>query len=188
MLSGNLARNTVRVTPANGFAVSVERRRLWTTDESDPLRFETANPTAPPIRVDVKPKPPQSGNDELGWPISARKETPRQVTQPQTDRTASVATATTTAPTATQSAASTQWLAPLSATTAWCVAVVLLGVLFVRWPRATWPEQFALVGGLFGAAVAGGWWIAVPAWIAARGVWLAEPITSPRPPPATPGR
>jgi hypothetical protein len=56
----------------------------------------------------------------------------------------------------------------------WCLTVGVLAVLFGRFPRSTWPEQLGLLGGLFGVAVAGGWWLALPVLAAARGLWLAR--------------
>jgi hypothetical protein len=58
----------------------------------------------------------------------------------------------------------------------WCLAVAALAVLFARAPRLTWPEQLGLAGGLFGAAVAGGWWLALPVVAVARVVWLVRLI------------
>jgi hypothetical protein len=60
---------------------------------------------------------------------------------------------------------------------AWCLGVAALAVLFARAPRFTWPEQLGLAGGLFGAAVAGGWWLAVPVAAVARVVWLVRLLT-----------
>ena len=56
----------------------------------------------------------------------------------------------------------------------WCVGLAGLAVLFARLPRTTWPEQLGLAGGLFGAAVAGGWWLALPVVAVARAVWLGR--------------
>jgi hypothetical protein len=58
----------------------------------------------------------------------------------------------------------------------------VLAVLLVRYPRTTWPEQFGLVAGLFGAAVIGYWWIGIAGWAAARLAWLAGHFL-PRPAP-----
>jgi hypothetical protein len=57
---------------------------------------------------------------------------------------------------------------------AWAVSAVVLFVLFVVRPRATWPEQLGLAAGLFGTAVAGGWWLGLGVEAAARLVWLAR--------------
>jgi hypothetical protein len=59
---------------------------------------------------------------------------------------------------------------------AWAGAAVVLFTLFVLLPRSTWPEQLGLAGGLFGAAVAGGWWIGLAVEAAARLVWLGRMI------------
>jgi hypothetical protein len=76
---------------------------------------------------------------------------------------------------------------PVSAAVAWVVGVAGLAALLVRFPRATWPEQLGLVGGLFGAAVVGHWWVGVAAWLAARAAWLAGRTLRARP-SATAGR
>jgi hypothetical protein len=70
---------------------------------------------------------------------------------------------------------------PVSAAVAWAGAVLLLAFLLVRFPHASWPEQFALVAGLFGTTVAGGWWVGLVAWGVARVVWLGELVFRPHP-------
>ena len=67
---------------------------------------------------------------------------------------------------------------------AWAAAAVALFALFVALPRSTWPEQLGLAGGLFGAAVAGGWWVGLPVLALARVGWLAglvRRVTRPSP-------
>ena len=73
----------------------------------------------------------------------------------------------------------------MSAAAGWAAAVVLLAVLLARFPHATWPEQFGLVAGLFGAAVLGHWWVGLAAWAVARAAWLAGRLLTPRPAPQT---
>jgi len=55
----------------------------------------------------------------------------------------------------------------------WCGVVLGVGLLFVRFPRPTWPEQVGLLAGLFGFAVAGGPVVGVVAYLLARASWLA---------------
>jgi hypothetical protein len=69
-------------------------------------------------------------------------------------------------------ASAPRWVWPVSAAVGWVVASIVLAVLLVYLPRATWPEQFGLVMGLLGAAIGGAWWIGVAAWALARLAWL----------------
>jgi hypothetical protein len=61
---------------------------------------------------------------------------------------------------------------------AWCGAALGVGLLLVRFPRSTWPEQVGLLGGLFGVLTAGGLWLGLSIYVAARGIaaieWLAR--------------
>jgi hypothetical protein len=61
-----------------------------------------------------------------------------------------------------------------AAAAGWGVVVVLVGLLFARFPRATWPEQAAALAGLFGHALAGGPGVGLVVYVAARGMWLAD--------------
>ncbi|HEX4613631.1 MAG TPA: hypothetical protein VH092_35945, partial [Urbifossiella sp.] len=56
----------------------------------------------------------------------------------------------------------------------WGLALLAVGVLFARFPRATWPEQAAALAGLFGQTVAGAPAVGLAVYAAARGVWLAD--------------
>jgi hypothetical protein len=62
------------------------------------------------------------------------------------------------------------------------MAVVLsLGVLLVRFPHATWPEQLGLVVGLLGLSLLGHWWIGLIAWGVSRvAVMAARPFAQAR--------
>jgi hypothetical protein len=69
---------------------------------------------------------------------------------------------------------------PASAAVGWLVAVAVLAVLLARFPRATWPEQFGLIAGLFGAAILGQPWIGLVAWAIARAAVLAGHVWTSR--------
>jgi hypothetical protein len=56
----------------------------------------------------------------------------------------------------------------------WVLALLAVGVLFARLPRATWPEQAAALAALFGHAVAGVPFVGLGAYVVCRGVWLAD--------------
>lgn len=71
-------------------------------------------------------------------------------------------------------------LPPLLHALEWCAGVLALAVLFVAFPRTTWPEQIGLVGALFGFAVAGGVAVGVVALGLARTYWLMEWINQRR--------
>ncbi|MBX9583902.1 MAG: hypothetical protein K2X87_26685, partial [Gemmataceae bacterium] len=63
---------------------------------------------------------------------------------------------------------------PVRTTAGWGLAVLLVAVLFVLAPRRTWPEQVGLLGGLFGAVVAGGAAVGLAGWGLARAGWLVS--------------
>ncbi len=56
----------------------------------------------------------------------------------------------------------------------WGLTLLAVGVLLVRFPRATWPEQAAVLAGLFGQAVAAAPTVGLAVYVAARGVWVAD--------------
>jgi hypothetical protein len=66
------------------------------------------------------------------------------------------------------STASTRLLQAL----AWCGAALGLGILIVRFPQSTWPEQIGMLGGMFGAAVVGSEALGIVVYVMARAVWL----------------
>jgi hypothetical protein len=169
-ISGTLAESTLRLAAATGFGVEVERSLGWTADEGHPGLYRTTSAAAEPVRVTTVTVPPALRDEELGWLApSPRSVSPAPPPKPIAPP-ARVPEAPNTAPPAEPS----RWVASVTGTAAWCAAVVVLGVLLVRWPGSTWPEQLGLIGGLFGAAVAGGWWVGVLAWAAARLAWLGE--------------
>lgn len=63
---------------------------------------------------------------------------------------------------------------PLLSAAGWCLAVLVLGVLFAAFPRASWPEQVGLAGALFGVAVAGGVVVGIVVAVIARAGWLLD--------------
>jgi hypothetical protein len=168
-----LVTESVHIRPAAGFAVQVERDRGWTaTDPNAPLVFTTTNVAVPAVRVVVSAKPPALRDTELGWLGSPPKPPPPKpvptgpVVAPQPAEPAVEA----------EPEPQSRWVGLVSAATAWCAGVVLLAILLLRAPRGTWPEQLGLVGGLFGMAVAGGWWVGLGVWAAARVAWLAAVV------------
>jgi hypothetical protein len=169
-----LSADTVRIHPATGFAVQVERDRGWTAAESKALAFTTTNATALAVRVLVSAKPPALRDDELGWlgPTTRPAPTPTKATPPGPVVTPLVPES----PGEPVAETPSRWVVSVWAATAWCAAVVFLALMLVRAPRGTWPEQLGLVGGLFGAAVAGGWWVGLAVWVAARVAWLAAVV------------
>jgi len=57
---------------------------------------------------------------------------------------------------------------------AWCGAALAVGLLFVRLPRSTWPEQVGLLGALLGVVTVGGLWLGLAIYVAARGIAAIE--------------
>ncbi len=64
----------------------------------------------------------------------------------------------------------------------WVLGLVVVGVLFARLPRATWPEQAAALAALFGHAVAGVPFVGLGVFAAARAVWFVDRWKASRPP------
>jgi hypothetical protein len=62
---------------------------------------------------------------------------------------------------------------------------LLVGFLFL--PRSTWPEQVGIAFGLAGVAQSE-WWIGIPAYLAARGLWAVAALTSSKPRTTEPAR
>ncbi len=180
-----LVTETVRIRPAPGFSLTVERDRGWTRTDTagEVIAYQTSNPTTPPVRVQLTAASPTARPDELGW-LSVKPK-PSTTLAPNATPTASPAVAPP-VPTPAELPASAQWVWPVSLAVAWCAAILALGLLLARFPSSTWPEQFALVVGLFGAAVGGGWWLGLVAWALARIVWLVE-LGFRQPPPIRAG-
>jgi hypothetical protein len=169
VVDARLAADTVTVRPVEGYAVAVDRDRGWAAAGGG--TFKTSNPMAPPVRVALRPVRPALRSDELGWlrpaPKSAAPAVPDRPAPARQDPVVA----------AVEPPAETPgWVWPASALAGWGAAVGVLVALMVRLPRATWPEQFGLVGGMFGMAVAGGWWVGPAAWAAARAAWAAEAV------------
>ena len=169
---GRLAGSTLRLAAAAGFAVRAEPGPGWAADDLAEGVFRATNPAAPPVRAGVAPIPPALRDDELGW-LAPR---PKPPSPPAPQLLPTPVGAPQPAPPSNQPAGepSPRWVLPVSVAAAWGLAALVLAVLLAQSPSATWPEQLGLVGVLFGAAVAGGWWVGVLAWAAARAAWLAE--------------
>ncbi|MBA4067679.1 MAG: hypothetical protein C0501_29040 [Isosphaera sp.] len=167
VVDGRLVSDAVTVRPVEGYAVTVDRDRGWVAGGGT---FRTTNPMAPPVRVVLRPVRPALRPDELGWLRPA----PKPVAGPAVPDRPPAARPDPVAAPAETPAEAPGWVWPASAVAGWAAAAAGLVVLAVRLPRATWPEQFGLVGGMFGAAAVGGWWVGPAAWAAARAVWVAE--------------
>lgn len=187
LVSGELASDTVSVTAVGGGGLAVERDRGWTAQPT-PGTFRTTNPQAPPVRVTLTPPRPLLRPDDLGWlapgPRPPPAEEPPGTPSPPVSAPAD-------APPSTESTSPSTpvaWVWPVSAALAWVAVVVTWAVLYVRLPATTWPEQFALVCGLFGAIVAGGGLVGAYAWGVARLAWLLLAFFRRRAKPTIPAR
>jgi hypothetical protein len=180
ILDSRLASEIVRVRPAEGWAVRVDRAPGWTAtnNSGDNLSFQTTAAAAMPIHVLLTPAPRSAPANPLGWfnPSPRPRIASEPLVAPSPNRTEAseprptvTHTDSSTAPTATP-----PWVLPVSAAIGWSIAIVILALLLTKLPRTTWPEQFGLVTGLFGMAVVGHWWFGLLGWVAARVVWLAE--------------
>jgi hypothetical protein len=171
-----LTTDTVRIRPAPGFAVRVERDRGWTASESDALAFDTTNAGAPPVRVIASAKPPVLRDGEMGWLRPTPKPAPTPVTPVPPVKAVAPPPPGSGAPVGPPPESPPRWATAVWGASAWCATVLFLALVLVRAPRGSWPEQLGLVGGLFGTAVAGGWWVGMAAWGAARAAWLAAVV------------
>ncbi len=160
-----LVADTVRFHAVEGYAVQVERDRGWTAFGSagEPIAMRTTIlATVPPVRLLLVPALRVGRADDFGWLTAAPA--PRAVPESPAPRPAAGAAA---AQPVARDEPAPSWVWPVSAAVGWTLAVAVLAVLMARFPRTTWPEQFGLVAGLFGA-VLGHWWIGLAAWVAAR--------------------
>jgi hypothetical protein len=153
----------VRVIPADGFDVRAGQNTGWrpATPAGRGLTFRADGP-APPVRVEVVP----ASSERPRPPAIPTAPEPRPAAPPP-----AVAPQPAPAP-ATPGDPATAL--PVRTAAGWGLAVLLVAVLFVLAPRPTWPEQVGLLGGLFGAAVAGGPAVGLAAWGLARAGWLVS--------------
>jgi hypothetical protein len=138
------------------------------------LALQTGNPAAPPVRIVLTPATPPNPPGTV-----------TQLSPPPRVRSAADVAADTknkggtsdTGPASGESDSTTipslSWTLPVSALAVWCLAILFLAFLFFRFPRTTWPEQFALLVGLFGMLVVGNWWFTLAGWVIGRSLWLA---------------
>jgi hypothetical protein len=182
---GRLVTNTLQVRPLEGFSLTVEREQGWVHAgrTGDTFTYRTSNSLSPPVRVALSPLLSTARADEFGW-FSPSPKPSRRVTPPPLVPPAILPAA---LPPANVSVGSplesgSRRVSLLSGAGVWCIAIVVLALMLARFSRSTWPEQLGLIGGLFGAAVTGGWWVGFAAWAAARIVWLGETVVGLRPP------
>jgi hypothetical protein len=175
VLDTKLVTDTVRVRPADGFSLAIDRDRGWSriTAPSPAFVYQTTTHAVSPVRVVVSTEQPNSVAD-AGGPRSQSK-APTTVPNPAPPLAAnSPAGPPVTLPAEPKPEPTNRWVWPVSGAVVWCAVVFAWGLLLARFPRSLWPEQFGLVCALFGAAVVGGWWVGVVAWGTARVVWLLE--------------
>ncbi|MCE9562954.1 MAG: hypothetical protein K8U57_13000 [Planctomycetes bacterium] len=176
LVNGRLISDSVRVRPAEGFSLTLERDRGWThtATTGDHFSYRTSNAAFPPIRVALSPTNRTLQPDELGWlsPLSRSNPTPEEPLPTNRKPVATNPTRPTTSASSQEFAP--QWVWPVSAAVGWGASVLLLLMLMARFSRSTWPEQFGLIGGLFGIAIGYGWWVGLALWFAARAFWLFE--------------
>lgn len=177
---GRLASDSVRVRPADGYGLAVERDRGWTHGPAagDQLSYRTSTASFPPIRVALDPSRGTLAPADLGWLApSARAGVAAETRPPVGAKPEAGPTAPNISP-APQSAgeSAARWLLPLSLAVGWASAFGLLLLMAACFQRSTWPEQLGLVAGFLGIAVGVGWWVGVPVWCAARVVWLVEAV------------
>ncbi len=177
VVNGRLVTDLVRVRPIEGFDLVVERDRGWTHTGTpgDHSSYRTTNAAFPPIRVVLSPIQRKLQWTELGWLTPSLRLRPTTEDRSPTNHEPPPVTPTRRPPEpfATHEVP-LRWAWPVSAAIGWGAVVMLLMILMARFPHLTWPEQFGLVGGLFGLAVGQGWWVGLPLWMAARGIWLLE--------------
>lgn len=164
-----LASDTVELRAAEGYTLTIERDRGWSTlDENDELLVRrTISGDASPVRVLVAPA---ARTTRVATPVVANAAPPRPSPDPPRPRASPGPIAPSTSP----APDSPGWVRPVSAAALWLLAAGVLGVLLISAPHDTWPEQFGLVAGMLGAVVIGAWWIGFAGWGAARLAWLGD--------------
>ncbi len=180
--------NTLRLRAAEGFALGVERDRGWipAPTPDDPLTFRATGSGTAAVRVTVSPVGVTLRAQELGWlsPLPRPKtNTADPLTEPGKKAIAAKPEPAMESVRASESEsppAPNEWMGPVTIAMTWFIGFGLLAIMSARFPRSTWPEQFGLLGGLFGIVVLGGWWIGLAVWSAARLVWLSG-VTLPQP-------
>jgi hypothetical protein len=178
-LNARLGTNIVRISPVEGWKMQTDKDRGWAPliRKDDVVAFQATNPGANPVRVLLTAAAPPTPNGTSGRAVPL----PQSRSVLGTSQTPAVnAASAESQPTFSQTDVSSEtglpWPLPVYAIIGWCVAIAILSLLLIRFPGTTWPEQFALIVGLFGAAILGQWWIGVAGWIAARAMWLSEAV------------
>jgi len=161
---------TVQVQAAAGWTLRLARDQGWPPGDSNELTFRTTNAELPPIRVLLSPAPLIGNIDGYGWFSPRRSKPPEMPLLPPADPAVKFSKPVVAPP----AAVPPLWVWPLSTAIVWGIGMIGLAVLFIRFPAATWPEQFALVGGLCAAALLGHWIVAFLAWGGVRLVWWFE--------------
>jgi hypothetical protein len=178
ILDARMGTYILRIHSVQNWKMRTERDQGWTAlhRKDDVLAFQTTNAGAMPVRVLLTALPPSSpagssvplplsplprsvSGREAALPLSAIIETPPGFT-----------------PAGTTTMPASPGISPLAALLGWSLAIAILSLLLVRFPRTTWPEQLGLILVLFGATIIGHWWIGVAGWIVARFLSLLETV------------
>jgi hypothetical protein len=173
VLAARVLSQTVQIQSAAGWQLRLTRDQGWSAVDGEDLAFRTTSAVVPPVRVQLVAVPPTGSRDGYGWFSPGRSkppEVPRPLPPVPPDSVGKPSVPPMLLPVATPPV----WIGPVSTALLWGLGTIGLAVLFLRFPTATWPEQFGLIGGLFGAAVLGSGWLGFLAWGTARLVWWLE--------------
>ena len=172
----------VRVQPAIGWKARVDRDRGWTSvgQSEESLNYQSSSTAAMPVRIllspDSRPAPARISESVRPTPrpqgvIEAARSGVAPRANPSNENSAKPEVPTSN---------STVWLLPVMGALAWGGVVAILALLQLRFPQTTWPEQFGLAIGLFGAAIVGHWWFGLVGWALMRAFWLVQIIQRPQ--------
>ena len=158
----HLLGDTLRIQATEGHASRVERDRGWTNlrpSTDGTIVFSTTNLAAHPFACASSrgsSPPAKCFRAATAIPAAADAACRRPRSASADNRAGRRSASVTRCP---------RWVWPVSVAIGWLAATIVLAVLLLRFPHSTWPEQFGIVVGLWGAALFGLWWLGIIAWM-----------------------